>query len=407
MRLAKKALLIIVVSIMTLALTGCKNLRILPPRVEISELNLVRAMAVDKGEDGGILVTITSKKEGENQGTGSGEGGPATTEQVIVLSAEGQTIESAVRQFQTYINKRVFWGHCTFFLIGEEAARQDISRYLDFYVRNHAVRMNSFVYVTKGKAADFLEKSNIPGFFIADYLKSLSKNVSLVSYSDSMDVLDLAKELDDNTTFGAAVPALSLSEGTVRAKGLEITLEKDVKQEGYAIIKDYKLVAFLDPPVSRGYNTIKNRLVSGFINVRDRSGANLGLEIIQSVTRIKPVVENGQLKEVKIVNHLETNIDEVQSKMNVFDEDCIFYLEDQQEQVIKSEIEECVRLAQKLNADFLGIGKAVRLKHPILWEKIKDRWNEIFPELDIKVEVESHVNRTYDIKEPTGYKESE
>jgi len=400
--------IIIAALIVPLILTGCeKDSRFLPQRVEISDLNLVRVMTVDKSTDGNVLVTITSKKEGESEGTSGGEGGQVSTEQVIVLSAEGPTVESSVRQFQTFINKRVFWGHCSFFLIGEEAARDDIVRYMDFFVRHHALRMDSIVYVTKGKANEFLEKSNMPGFFIADYLKSLQKDISLVSYSDSMEISDIIDELDENDTFGIAIPALSLEEGTVRAKGLEKGLEKAVKQEGYAIIKDFKLVGFFDPPDSRGYNAINNTLISGFINAKDRSGMSVGLEIIKSVTRIKPVVENGQLKEVRIINHLETNIDEVQSKEDIFQEESIEFLEKQQAEIIKEEMEKCVRLAKETNADFIGVGKEVHLKHPVLWNRIKNQWNEIFPELDIKVEVKTHVNRTYDIREPTGYKGGE
>lgn len=394
--------------IMLIVMTGCEQKNFLPQRLEIGELNLVRVIAVDKGkEDGNILVTVTSKKEGEAGGTGGGEGGQTSGEQVIVLSEEGPTVESAIRQFQTYINKRVFWGHSSFYLIGEEAAREDIVKYVDFFVRDHALRLDSTVHITKGKAGDFLEKSNAPGFFIGDFLKSLIKDISLVSYSDSMDISELISDLDENTTFGIAVPVISLVEGTVREKGMENALNKAVKQEGYAIIKDYKLVEFLDPPDSRGYNTIANKLVSGFINARDQSGMNLGLEILKSETKIRPIVEKGQLTGVKIKCHLETNIDEVQAKIDVFLPDSIVFLEQQQGEVIKGEMEKCIQIAQQTNADFLGIGEAVHLKHPVIWDKIKDQWNEIFPELDITVEVESHINRTYDIREPTGYKDGD
>ncbi len=399
--------IIITAVIMLIVLTGCEQKRLLPPRTEISELNLVRVIAADKGEDDNILVTITSKKEGESGGMTGGDSGQASAVQVIVLSAEGQTVESAMRHLQTFINKKVFWGHCSFYLIGEEAARQDIVKYMDFFSRDHALRLDSNVYITKGKASEFLEKSNMPGFFIADFFKSLVKDVSLVSFSDSMEISDIINSLDENRTFGVAVPVLTLTEEIVRAKGMEDTLEKHIRQEGYAIIKDFKLVEFIDPPYSRGYNAINNKLIQGFINITDQSGTNVGMEILKSATKIKPIVEKGQLKEVRIVNHLETNIDEVHSKLDIFQPDSIAFLEQQQAEVIKAEMEECIRVAKQTNADFLGVGKAIHLKHPVIWDRIKEQWNEIFPELDIKVEVESHVNRTYDIREPTGYKGGE
>jgi spore germination protein KC len=397
-----KRIICITVFIITL-LTGCRDGDPLPLHMEIDDIDLIKVIAVDRCEDYRMVkVTVTFQKAAA--GSTEQEGSTRGNEQVIVLSALNETVQAAIRQFQTYTNNRVFWGHTDFYLIGEEAAKEDIVRYLDFFTRDHDFRPNSKVFVTYGKAGDILEESNLPGFFIADYLESLEENTKLLSRSGSLRMLQLMHELDENTTFGIAIPAISLDGELVKAKGTDFPLNKAVKVEGYAIIKNFKLAGFISQSDSRGYNIIKNIASRGMIGITDQSGKNLGVEIIGVRSKVIPVIKNGQVTGVRIKTWLETNVDEVQSRKDVFTEDSLTYLEQQQAEVIKKEMENCVKLAKDLDCDFLGIGKAVHLRHPIVWNRIKDHWDEIFQELDIEFEIESHINRTYDIREPNGYR---
>ena len=55
--------------------------------------------------------------------------------------------------------------------------------------------------------------------------------------------------------------------------------------------------------------------------------------------------------------------------------------------------------------DIFPISYEVYRKYPVLWESIKNDWNKIFPDLKISVNIDSVINRTYDIEEPirSGY----
>ena len=400
----KKKITVTMLSI--LLLTGCRDGQFLPMREEIDELNLIRVIAVDKSEvHNQIKVTVTSQKAAGDSGGQSGEGEASSgNEQVIVLSSMEKTVQAAIRHFQTYTNKHVFWGHSNFYLIGEDAAKEDIVKYLDFFARDHNLRPNSEVYIIYGQAGDILERSNLPGFFIADFLESLKENKKYLATSGSMEVLQLMVDLDENRIFGIAVPTLSLDGELTKAKGTQHPLTKGVRVEGYAVIKDFKLVGYINQSDSRGYNLIKNEGYKAAFDITDQEGEDVGMEIMGVQTKIIPRVENGQLVGVRIISRIEANIDEVHTKRDIFKEDSLKYLEHQQSEVIKKEMENIVKLAKKLNADFLGIGKAVHQKHPVLWERMKDQWNELFQELDIEIKVESHINRTYDIREPNGYR---
>lgn len=42
------------------------------------------------------------------------------------------------------------------------------------------------------------------------------------------------------------------------------------------------------------------------------------------------------------------------------------------------------------------------MKYPVFWTEIEKNWAEIFPQIKFNVVVDSKINRTYLIKEPTG-----
>lgn len=401
--LSKKLAVLVLIIIL---LTGCTDGSFLPPRKEIGDLNIIDAIAVDKCEEPDkIKVTVTSKKQISGGGDSSEGGGSG--EQIIVLSAQDRTILSAMRQFQTYTNNQTFWGHTNFYLIGENAAKDDITKYLDFLCRDHDFRLDSSIYITLGQAGDMFEKSNIPGFFLPDYLKGLSDKASLISETCKLRILDLMSELDENEIFGIAVPAIYLTEDIIRIKGAENQLEKDVGISGYAILKDFKLIDFLDIPNSRSYSFVTNKIKTGVIELKDQEEKNIGMDILGAKTKIVPIVKEGHLLRIDIKTKKETNINEVQTRRNIFQDETLCFLEQQQSEIIKKGIEECVQKAKDLNADFLGIGKAVKYRHPVLWSRMEYEWNEIFPQLDVSVTVESHINRTYDIRESNGYKDGE
>lgn len=171
------------------------------------------------------------------------------------------------------------------------------------------------------------------------------------------------------------------------------------------IIKDLKLIDFIHRPISRGYNFIHNKVISGTIDVSDPKGNTVSMEILGSETSIVPKIEGNRLVGVNIKTRFETNINEIHSTENIFKQDTLRFLEQQQSNEIKSEMEKCVEFAKEHKTDFIGIGKKVNLKHPIIWEGLKDQWPLIFANLPVAIEVESKINRTYNIREPNGYTE--
>lgn len=64
-------------------------------------------------------------------------------------------------------------------------------------------------------------------------------------------------------------------------------------------------------------------------------------------------------------------------------------LENQIEMNLKANVENLIKKVQKeFKSDIFGFGEMIKRNHPSVWEKIKDNWVDIFPNLDIKVNSE-------------------
>ncbi len=76
-------------------------------------------------------------------------------------------------------------------------------------------------------------------------------------------------------------------------------------------------------------------------------------------------------------------------------------LERQAAATVRNRIEAAFSRSQELKSDVFGFGNLIYRKKPHLWEKIKDRWvEEIYPQLQIDLEIEFKILRSGLMKDP-------
>ncbi len=401
----KTKILFIFTIIITILLTGCSK-GILPRRIEINELMMVSAVGVDKDpkDPNNICITIISEKKSDGQSGKSGVGEEKSKS--IILSNEAETFLEAEREFQTFSDKQMFWGHVEYYLIGEEAARDGVAKYIDFLSRDHEARGNSKVYIIEGATAkDFIEKSSTGEYFMPDRIKAIGDNSRLVTGSQELELVEFLQWLNNKYSCAVAPVLYLKSKDKEKKEGEQPSMSFDLG--GYAIFKDLKLTGIIDKSMTRGENFLLNRVITGNIHVKDPEGKMVGLEIMSSSAKIEPEFENGNLKRINIEVKMSTNVDEVHSTSSIFTKDILKFLSNEQSKVIKEEIEQVISYAKENNTDFVDIANIFETNHPVKWNKYKDRWDDIFPSLSIDVEVKSRINRTYDIREPSGVLEEE
>jgi len=401
------AILPIVAAILT---AGCQQ-QILPMRQEIDDLQLVEVLGIDKSTElpGYQVITIASRKleepssvqkpqQDQQEGSG-GEGEITLGNKAFISTAQGRTLFEAARIVSASSGKQLFWAHTKYYLIGEEAARDNIAKYIDFIVRDHQFHINNKVYVVKGSAKELIEQVNKSELYIADKLDSLAPSVTRLGTSEELSLAELMRFIDIH--FGSArIPCIELVDRS-GGKGKSIPA---VESFGYAIVSNLKLVSFIGRDISRGVNLISNNLQSSIVVVKDLYGEDASLEIIAGSTEVIPKFSGDELEELTLKAKVISNLGEVQSQKPTVFEENLAHMKAQLSAILKNEMMRALEIARESESDCLGISDMLRLKHPVRFHKIEDRWMEIFLQLPIRIEVEAQLRRSHELDEPSGMK---
>lgn len=386
----KKLLVLIMTSMMMLVLNGCKTS--LQDREDVKDLEFIRVLGVDKKKD---KVKLNASSKIAQSGSGDG-----TTEiKPNLLISEGNTLFNAMRQMHTYSKKRPFLGMAEFVIIGEDGAKYGVNALTDFIMRDHESRLNTTVFVVKGESAEnFMKEAVKSDLIIGDALESLEKRSGNFAMSKRVYMYELCGMLDSKTT-SPYLPCIQIKNG-VELEGDHA--DSNIELRGLAVFKDDKLSYYLDGIETRAFNFIIGDIKSGVITVKDQVGQEVSLEIITATRKIKTYVNDG-IPSVDLMINMSSNIDEQWSTEDITEEEALDLINTQQSEVIKEEVIKVINKAQQNNTDIFGFGDAIHRQHPGKWKDIEDKWEEMFPEIKINVNVKSIINRTYDIREPSQY----
>lgn len=167
---------------------------------------------------------------------------------------------------------------------------------------------------------------------------------------------------------------------------------------GYAIFDGKKLQGYLLDYWGRGLNWINSEVNSSIIIIKDKTNNDVSLEVISanSSTNIK---YDSDIPEATIEIEFSTNLAEIMSQHDMFNEEELNKLKQDQSELVKKEAEKVIEYAQQYGVDIIKISDAIHHQHPLKWDDIKDNWKEVFKKMKINVKVESNVNRTYHIRQ--------
>lgn len=378
----RKGLSIILFIAFLVCLTACSSQR------EIEKLIFVRTVAIDQAGDGNVRLTIQSE-------TQTVKGSEETKKIPLVLSSEGKTLFDATRNFASFAEKSIFWGHTEYILLSEEAAREDVLKYIDFFIRDHEGRLNAKIAIVRNASGSEVFETN--GDTPTDELLSnLYSNIKGLSESKEILISDFIETLSSKYS-SAYLPCIQILEKGGRKSGGSD--KKFMSLDGYAVLKGKSLSGFITGKEARGLNWIKGDIKSGIIVVNDPKGNKISLEIIDSYVNIHTEMQE-DIPIVTVNVKTSSNIGEIQGQLDVLDKKSISQLEKQQADTIRAEIESAINFSKQNNVDILGFGDKVYHQHPMKWERIKDNWDKMFPRINVKIEIETKINRSYNIGKP-------
>ncbi|HBN83404.1 MAG TPA: hypothetical protein DDZ89_06120, partial [Clostridiales bacterium] len=369
-----------------------------PQRTEINQIELVQLMTIDKCEKTGQIEVSVISKVGKN----SGGTGDSDKETINAISGVGHTVFEAVRKLKSHSDKMIYFSHVEYFIIGEGAAADSFEKYFDVISRDPELRLTPKVYIAKGcMAKDLVFDTVSPEKYIIDRLKTMGDDEKVLGVTSEVSIIEVMNMLV-TPNVATVIPALERKEIHDEKSSTKLP-EYDVVTAGYAMIKNFKLCGYIDSSLSRGHNFIVGKLSSTPISVKDFTGQYVALELISAKTKVKGHFKGKRLTGVTIETLVYSNVEEQHSSANIFTEESVVDLGDKQAKIIAEEMEKVIELSQEIEIDCIELGKRIRMRYPFKWDDIEKDWGEIYPQLDIKVDVTTNVIRTYEINQPIGY----
>lgn len=380
----KKILLLALMLILT---TGCWDNR------DITKQSIVIGVGIDKGKDKTYEVTLQIVKPSI---LSPSNGSQPVSDPYWVFSAEGDTIFHAIRNQLSTISRKAFFSHNQIVIISEEVAKEELASLLDLMERDTETRLTYKVLVSKDiKPKKLLNlKSDLealPAIHISQIMDN-SKTTNMLISSTIFDILSRTEAEGYNSVIGVIQPIDNKTTEDVK------TL-KDIKVEGSAIFKGDKLKGWLGPIETRGLqfiSGINKEVEEGLLieNLPHDPSKKASVEIIRLNNDIKIKMIDKELK-IFVQTKGTGVLSEQQGGINLSTKENLIILEKVTEEMIKTEMQNTINVAQKkYKCDFIGFSTHVMKQHPQYWKEVKEIWDEVFVKTDVNIDVNFEINRT-------------
>lgn len=366
----------------------------LPKFQDITQVKLVRALAVDKGEEDGML-----KLTSTGTVTPTGDGGESRPP--LILKTEAQTFLSGVTDLQRQSQGYVEFGHLTQCVVGEEQATESVQGILDFIERDYSMRLDTKLFLVVGATGEELVDGASSKYTdVTQRLEAIQEDEVLGGYWWSYNLREIIAHLEDNGS--ALIPALKLEDNPDYNKDQpDETPKSNVKLSGLAFLKEYKLGGLLTEDESRGTALLIDQDQLDVLEFTMENGAVVGIQLVYARSKIEPVFdETGKLTELQITVSMKGDLNEIRGWADPLDQATL----DKMEQNCLQELESLCRAALDRSweegVDFLHLRRRLITQCPLEALSIQQHWEEWFPDITCTVKAEGHIERTYDVDRP-------
>jgi len=373
---------------MLFTLSGCFGGR------EINDLEIVIGIGVDKNESAGnILLTAQIVKENETGGTGKDGGGEDKA--FWNVNSTGNSIFEAVRQITHKTGNRLFISHNQAVIFGKDIASEGLEKYIDFFLRAHEMRPTALILIAEDRASDVMDAKPETEKFPAVNIEKLVESYAFTSHLYKVNMKDFASCMMSDTKAPMA-PLVSV---------MQDKENKDIYVSGLAVFKKGRMVGKLNEDEVRGLLWVLGKVKSGVITVSSpNEQGSAVLEILSAKSKVTP-----ELKDKRIVMHIkikeELSLSEQTTTENLATDSAFERMQKASAEIIRQEILAAFDKSKELNADIFGFGEMLHKKYGNEWKALKDNWDDLYPSVELKIDVESKIIKTDLLKKPAWQSE--
>lgn len=372
---------------MLFTLSGCLGAR------EINDLEIVIGMGVDKDENtGNILLTAQVVKE-EAAGRSSGDGSGGDDKAFVNVSSSGNSIFDAVRQITHKTGNRLFISHNQAVVFGNDIASDGLQEYIDFFLRAHEMRPTALILIAEDRAEDVMNIKPETEKFPAINFAKLAKTYGFTSNFYKVNMKDFASCLMSATSAPLA-PLVSIIHNQES--------KEDIYISGMAVFKNGKMVGKLNHDEVRGLLWVLGKVKSGVMIVPSPNEKGKAvLEIVRAKSKVTP-----KIKDDKIIMHIkiveESSLSEQITTEDLATKEAFEKIQEVSAEVIRQEVIASFDKSKELKADTFGFGEMLHKKYNNEWKTLKDNWDEIYPTIELDIDVETKIIKTDLLRKPAS-----
>ncbi len=354
---------------------------------ELEQIKVIQTMGLDYIPSG-VQLTLSSASGGSGDGN------------ALCLSGTGSSISEAMEQIRNYsCEDDLFFSHINQIIIGEDAARSGIEKYLNFICRSPQIRIDTPLYIVKDKTAkETMGKVGSGTKGVSEILQAVETNENQHNNSK---IISTAQVINNLHKYGGAlICALEYSEAAENAKDSgekQDSPDMTAALSGYGIFNGTKLCGYIDSENAVGVDLLLNRMGISDMVVADDKGRPVTLEITDGKSRIVPVWDDsGELRGIDIFAEVSATIMEMEDDGTKSKEEIIDMMISKLESEISSRTGYVLQMSRKLQTDFLGLGGQIELNSPKKFRAMKSEFTEILPALELRISVSGKICHTND-----------
>jgi Ger(x)C family germination protein len=384
----KKYLLLVTIIMLLCSNMGCWDLQ------EISEKTVTTSVGYDLEGNNRLRFSslyIAPTLPGESSGV-------SQTKPVMTISSD-YSGAMAARRTMLSLSKVPEYAHIRSIILGDNLVTHNLPLIVDLLVRNRNFSPTTSLMISAGcRPEDVLALSNnsdriLKQLVVVNELQ-LGIYVPVTIYDFIFNLLTPGIE--------PVVPQIMIETSNPDAGSSSQDLSVSAKNKklvinGTAVFKKDKKVGYLTEYESRGFRWLNSHSkIGGIILIESpfHPRAYTVLEVLRFNSHTRALVKDDKIKmEIRVEARLAMNEDTsgiesitpgVQKKMH-----------QAANQEIARQIKSCIGKSQRLNSDVMGWGLLLLQKEPDTWKQVKGKWDQIFPQVEYEVKVDTSIVHTY------------
>ena len=355
----------LLILIVCLLLTGCWD------SAEINKREYLYALGIDKNPQN---LTFTAEIPKINEGS---------EEQRIVYSEDSADFAGFYAASYLHSEKVISDRLMQEIVLGEDVARDSeaVKRIFDEIQRSPQINRRVKICIAKGRAQDIINTeipgNPIVGRFLSDMLVKLKRENYQDVYTFDEAILDMGK------TGNAMIPVVEIN-------------DKSLMIERAGVIKEYALKGFLEPEEVATVMVLLNPEKAKIPNINiNAEGTNISLGVVDLSMTKDFKLDNDKLKaDYYITMYIYIN-SFITGSNKLEDQSYLNKIKDEASKSFLTVAEKTVdKLQHTYSADILKIKDNLYKYHKGDYEKIMDKYDEIFETADINIHLDLKIKST-------------